>query len=313
MEVKRMSRKPREKKHVRPLTVSRNRAGYVFILPFLIGFVLFVAIPIVQSIVYSFHDIKIVESGYALVPKGLYNYQYIMTIDTNYRSKLVGSFISTIRDSLIVIPFSFFSALILSKSFRGRTAARTIFFLPVIISTGILAAMDSNSVISMVMSRDTAASVGTSGTSQTALAFINDLFAGSLPSQITGFVAAATDNIYQIVEKSGIQIVIFLGGLNTISPSIYESSNIEGATAWVNFWKITFPMSGPFILLNVIYTIIDSFTNISNPLIKSIWGDLTGLQNFGIASAAAWLYFLMIFVILGLVFVLISRKVFYRE
>lgn len=100
----------------------------------------------------------------------------------------------------------------------------------------------------------------------------------------------ATGNISGIVAKSGIQIILFLGGLNTISPSIYESSNIEGATAWVNFWKITFPMSGPYILLNVVYTVIDSFTNINNPLIKSIWNDLTGLKNFGVASASGLAY-----------------------
>ncbi len=306
-----MSGKTKPVRH--DLMVRRDRVGYVFIAPFLIGFLLFVGIPIIQSVVYSFHDVQIVESGYVLVPKGLENYRYILLVNTTFRAKLVESFQMTIRDTLIVVPFSFFSALILHKPFHGRTLARAVFFLPVIVSAGVFAVIDSDSIIHMVLSRDPAANAGTMEATDSALAFVNTLFAGSLPGEITQFVAAATSNISGIVSKAGIQIIIFLGGLNTISPSIYESSNIEGATAWVNFWKITFPMCGPYILLNVVYSVIDSFTNINNPLIRSIWNDLTGLRNFGVASASAWVYFVMIFAVLGVTFALISRKVFYRE
>ena len=306
-----MSGKSKTVRH--DLMARRDRLGYAFIAPFLIGFLFLIAIPIVQSVIFSFHDIQIVESGYTLVPKGLENYRYILLVNTAFRAKMVESFQMTVRDTLIVVPFSFFAALILHKPFHGRTLARAIFFLPVVVSSGVFAVMDANTIINMVLSRDPAVSTGSLEATESALAFVNTLFAGSLPAEITQFVAAATGNISGIVAKSGIQIILFLGGLNTISPSIYESSNIEGATAWVNFWKITFPMSGPYILLNVVYTVIDSFTNINNPLIKSIWNDLTGLKNFGVASASAWLYFILIFVVLGVTFALISRKVFYRD
>ena len=306
-----MSGKSKTVRH--DLMARRDRLGYAFIAPFLIGFLFLIAIPIVQSVIFSFHDIQIVESGYTLVPKGLENYRYILLVNTAFRAKMVESFQMTVRDTLIVVPFSFFAALILHKPFHGRTLARAIFFLPVVVSSGVIAVMDANTIINMVLSRDPAVSTGSLEATESALAFVNTLFAGSLPAEITQFVAAATGNISGIVAKSGIQIILFLGGLNTISPSIYESSNIEGATAWVNFWKITFPMSGPYILLNVVYTVIDSFTNINNPLIKSIWNDLTGLKNFGVASASAWLYFILIFAVLGVTFALISRKVFYRD
>ena len=306
-----MSGKSKTVRH--DMMARRDRLGYAFIAPFLIGFLFLIAIPIVQSVIFSFHDIQIVESGYTLVPKGLKNYRYILLVNTEFRAKMVESFQMTVRDTLIVVPFSFFAALILHKPFHGRTLARAIFFLPVVVSSGVFAVMDANTVINMVLSRNPAVSTGSLEATESALAFVNTLFAGSLPAEITQFVAAATGNISGIVAKSGIQIILFLGGLNTISPSIYESSNIEGATAWVNFWKITFPMSGPYILLNVVYTVIDSFTNINNPLIKSIWNDLTGLKNFGVASASAWLYFILIFAVLGVTFALISRKVFYRD
>ena len=279
----------------------RNRTGYVFIAPCLVGFAAFMLIPLIQSFFFSFNDIKIVENGYTLVPKGLYNYQYILTIDTDFRQRIVNSFIMTLRDTIVVVPFSFFSALILSKEFHGRTFARAIFFLPVIVSTGVLATMDSNSVISMMMDRDTASGL------------ITTLFADSLPTEMVDFISTATAGIYDIIIKSGLQIIIFIGGLNTISPSLFESSNIEGATAWVNFWKITFPMCGPYILLNVVYTIIDSFTNLSNPLIARLRSDLMGLKNFGVASSAAWVYFIAIFAVLGIVFAVLQRRVFYHE
>ena len=293
--------------------VRRNRTGYVLITPFLIGFALFILIPLVQSLIFSFNDIKIVENGYTLVSKGFYNYQYILTVDTEFRQRIVNSFLMTLRDTLVVVPFSFFSALILSKEFHGRTVARAIFFLPVIVSTGVLATMDSNSVISMMMDRNTASAANSMQTAFSASGLITTLFSDSLPMEMVDFITTATSGIYDIIIKSGLQIIIFIGGLNTISPSLFESSNIEGATAWVNFWKITFPMCGPYILLNVVYTIIDSFTNLSNPLISQIRSDLMGLKNFGVASAAAWVYFVAIFAVLGIVFAVMQRRVFYHE
>ena len=299
-------------RHRSDLMTRRNRTGYVFITPFLIGFAAFMLIPLIQSFIFSFNDVKIVENGYTLVPKGLYNYQYILTIDTDFRQRIVNSFLTTLRDTLVVVPFSFFSALILSKEFHGRTFARAIFFLPVV-STGVLATMDSNSVISMMMNRDTASAANSMQDTFSASALITTLFADSLPVEMVDFITTATAGIYDIIIKSGLQIIIFIGGLNTISPSLFESSNIEGATAWVNFWKITFPMCGPYILLNVVYTIIDSFTNLSNPLIAKIRSDLMGLKNFGVASSAAWVYFIAIFAVLGIVFAVLQRRVFYHE
>lgn len=292
----------------------RNRHGYVFIAPFLIGFVLFMLIPVVQSLIFSFHDIRIVENGYIMLPKGIENYRYVLAVDTNYRERLISAFVGMFRDTLVIIPFSFFTALILNRKFRGRTIARTIFFLPVIVSTGVLFTMDNgNTVMNMMMSRDPTSAASGMDTQVSASALINMLFADALPTSMLDFVSQATSGIYDIVIKSGLQIILFISGLNTISPSLYEASNIEGATGWVNFWKITFPMCGPYLVLNVVYTVIDSFTNMGNPLISRVRSELIGLSGFGTASAAVWLYFFSIFVVLGVLYFLMQRKVFYHE
>lgn len=292
----------------------RNRHGYVFIAPFLTGFVLFMLIPIVQSLVFSFHDLRIVENGYTMTFQGLGNYRYVLAEDIDYRKRLVSAFLNMLRDTMVIIPFSFFSALILSRKFPGRTIARTIFFLPVIVSTGVLLNMDNNNtVMTMMMSRDPTSAAGGLAEQVTASGLVNMLFADSLPQSLLSLVSEATSGIYDIVIKSGLQIILFMSGLNTISPTLYEASDIEGATAWVNFWKLTFPMSGPYILLNVIYTIIDSFTNVGNALISRVRSELIGLSHFGTASAAVWLYFFGIFILLGAVYFLMQRRVFYHE
>lgn len=308
-----MEKAIRKKGRKSRLIANRSRTGYVFVAPFVIGFALFILLPIIQSMIFSFSELSIVASGYSLKPLGFGNYHYVLGVDVVYRQQLIASLKTTIRDTLIIVPFSFFSAVVLSKPFHGRTLARAIFFLPVIIATGMLTSVDSNSVISMVMNRDTVLSADAAGASQSSLRFIEELFAGSLPAGISSYISQAIDNLYDIVIRSGIQIIIFISGLNTISPSLFESSDIEGATGWVNFWKITFPMCGPYLLLNVVYTIIDSFTNSKNPLITRIWSELCGLSNFGVASAAAWLYFLLVFAVLGVAFFVISRVVFYNE
>lgn len=309
--------KQKESKVLRPnggkLMARRNNTGWVFVAPFLLGFLLFYAIPLVESFIYSFNDIKIIGSGYTLEAKGWYNYYYDLRVDTDYINRVLNAVKSMFLDTIIVVPFSFFSALILSREFKGRGLARAIFFLPVVMSTGVLASMDNNELMSMMMSRSASAAANSMSSAFSSSDFVNTLLEGSMPESVITFMTNLSSQLYDVIIKSGLQIIIFIGGINTISPSIYESSSIEGATAWENFWKITFPMCGPYLLLNAIYTIIDSFTSISNPLITRVKNEMAGLKNFGTATAAVWMYFIIIAVVLGVAFSLMSKRVFYNE
>lgn len=295
------------------LMTRRNNTGWVFIAPFLLGFLLFYGIPLVQALIFSFSDIQIVDNGFKLQSQGWEHYNHILFVDPNYIKKLISAVESMALDTIIVVPFSFFSALILSREFKGRAAVRAIFFLPVVLSTGVLATMDSNSTMDQLMARSATDAANAMGGSFSSSEMINTLLEGSMPESIITFMTDLSGKLYDVIIKSGLQIIMFMSGLNTISPSLYESSSIEGATAWENFWKITFPMCGPYLLLNVVYTIIDSFTNISNPIISTVKGQLTSPKYFGVACAEVWVYFIIIGIVLGVAFSLMAKRVFYHE
>ena len=141
---------------------------------------------------------------------------------------------------------------------------------------------------------------------------IQRLFSGiKIGSELVEYVANAVNNIFNIVNRSGVQMLIFLGGLQSISPSIYEASSIEGATAWETFWKITFPMISPMILVNAIYTIIDSFTAKSNVVMSYI--SQTYETSKELSTAMSWIYFVVIMAIIGLIFLILSSFVFYQK
>lgn len=113
------------------------------------------------------------------------------------------------------------------------------------------------------------------------------------------------------MTNSGIQIFIFLAGLNSISPTLYEAAQIESATAWESFWKITFPMILPMILVNAVYSIIDSFTSINNKVMTYVYDMAFTNREFGLSSAMCWLYFLCLGILVGLVALVISRRIHY--
>ena len=106
------------------------------------------------------------------------------------------------------------------------------------------------------------------------------------------------DRAFLIMWSSGVQILIFLAGLQSISGSIYESAKVDRATEWEMFWKITVPMIMPILQVNVVYTIADSFTDYNNKLLQYVNTKMFGTIDYGLGSAMAWIYFLISFVIL---------------
>jgi len=200
----------------------------------------------------------------------------------------------------------------------GRTLFRAIFFIPVILSTGIIEEIDANNALMQFMEGSGGVSMGGEEASNAANNIISSmdiqkLFENMQIGQgLVDYVVGIVNDIYNIVNRSGVQMLIFLAGLQSISPAIYESCTMEGATAWETFWKITFPMISPMILVNSIYTVIDSFTSRSNSVMVLI-GEVYDGGSQEIATAMSWMYFLLVLVILSLVALLISSYVFYQR
>ncbi len=294
------------------LTERNGMHGYVFILPLLIGLV-FIFLPcVIQSFYYAFCDVQIGFGDVTATFVGWKNFQTAFLSDVEYRQVLLNTVRGTFVDTIIILSYSFFISSILNQKFAGRGLARTLFFLPVILSTGIIAAVDTATASSVV---ETAGSAVGSAFGGDKLSSFFDLEAMllsmNLPEGITSIIIYAIDNTYTIVNRSGVQILIFLSALQGISPSIFEASKMEGATKWEEFWKITFPMITPMILVNTVYTIVDSFTNPSYGMLKYVQNQMFSLNRMGYASAVSWVYFVIILAVLICVFKVTAKRITY--
>jgi ABC-type sugar transport system permease subunit len=319
----------KKKRRGASLIERRDRLGWVFILPFLIGLVFLYASVIWESFTYSFAKYNTIPAirggGYSLTFVGFDNFatQLMKTVDTEGKTFLeliFTSFASQIVDIIIIIMFSLFIAVLLNQKMMGRTAFRAIFFIPVVVGAGIIAKIDSTAgeilaAMSSLEGIDMGTANGGQGSSGLVSAMDVNMLLGNLglPSTFTDIIITLVENIYEIVNRAGVQMLIFLSGLQSISPAIYESCSIDGATGWETFWKITFPLLSPMILVNAFYTIIDSFTAESNEVMLAIIEISPNGVPSGEQSAAAWTYFGLVIVSLLLVAFLFRNFVFYNR
>ena len=305
------------KRKIASLDRKKARAGWVFVLPFVIGFVI-VYLPIIWSSIFmSFHSLNILTGGgYELEWVGLENYQYALTKDPSFVQTLIEGLKELAFDIPAILIFSLFMAVLLNQKMAGRAVFRAIFFVPVILSTGIMETIEGQNILGSMM-EDNASVDGSSSSASSEIVNIMDMEV-LFPSMKVGrelldIVVTMINQIYDIVNRSGVQMLIFLAGLQSISPAIYEACRIDGATAWETFWKITFPMISPMILVNGVYTIIDSFTTNSNSVMTYINSVYQSSEGQVRSSAMAWMYFLIVMLILALVAALFSAYVFYQK
>jgi ABC-type sugar transport system permease subunit len=297
----------------RRLSLEQKKAwtGVLFATPLMIGLLMLFILPLIQSLRYSLSSIELVEGGFHVKYKGLENYVSLFTTNPDFPRKLTESVVDMVVNVPIIIIFSLFIAVLLNQKFRGRAFARSIFFLPVILGSSAIAGIS----ISFFVGGMTMGAAGAAGDGQSNLMKSFELkkmlLDSGLAPIIVNYITGAVDRIYDIISSSGVQILIFLAGLQSISPHLYEASKIEGATGYEIFWKVTFPMMTPLILTNMVYSIIDSFsTSKLNELIRQA---AFKLFDFGLSSAMSWVFFLVVAAILALSVGLISKKVFYYD
>lgn len=290
--------KGRKKK---PISVERltKRSGWLFCLPWLIGLIFFFFIPFIQSVAYSFSQVTLSDM-LELKFLGLENYRYILFEDANFVRDVTEQAAGLAVNIPIIMFFSVFVALLLNGKFRGRLLARSLFFLPVIIAAGVVTAIIQNDVFTKnVMRADTAIFQST--------AMLEILYRLNLSPKIINTYITVTSQVFDLSWKTGVPILLFLSALQGIPQTYYEVASIEGANRWDSFWKVIFPSLTPAFMLATIYTIVESFTDMSNNVMKSIVTRFSDMK-YGYASASAILYFLVVIVILLLVIALFFRK-----
>lgn len=313
--------KPVKRKRGKSLDRKKAKMGWVFVAPFAIGFFLLYLPMILESIRFSFSDMVTQKGGgYILEFVGFDNYNYALFEDADF-VRLLGSSVSQlVLDVPAIVIFSLFIAILLNQKMVGRGLFRAIFFIPVIISTGLVEWIDIQNIFAANLGMSATIGTGAEETQTTSASDlistidVQKLFAGmKVGTELVTYVTQMVNNVYNIINRSGVQMLIFLAGLQSISPAIYESAYIEGASSWETFWKITFPMISPMILVNAIYTVIDSFTRQSNAVMSYIGSAYSGTAGQEVSTAMAWLYFLIIIAMIGIVAAILSAYVFYQR
>ena len=298
------------------LDARKARSGYFFVAPFVIGIILIYLPILLDSIWFSFYDSSFVkvDGQYVEVYKsaGIEYYKEALR-NPDFISALIAGLQQLIFEVPAVVIFSLFIAVVLNQKMLGRAVFRAIFFIPVIISTGFMESLLNDTTASDYMEGGANTGNGENTGSEIISAFdVQKLFGEmKVGTELVTYVVAIVNNVYQYINYSGVQMLIFLAGLQSISPSIYEASEIEGATAWETFWKITFPMISPMILVNAIYSAINAFTRSTNPAMRFITVDMN--MKVSLQAATSWIYFGVVMLIIAAVVGILSTFIFYQR
>ncbi|MBR3763209.1 MAG: sugar ABC transporter permease [Clostridia bacterium] len=298
------------------LTMAGRRArnGYLFILPWFIGFVLFYVRSLYMTVQFSLNTLTVPPAGgYTLDFVGLQNYITAFTGHGTFKQTLVTSLSNMVIDVPLIIFFSLFVAMLLNRKMKCRGLVRAIFFLPVLLNSEAIsgtlsyaAQMMAGGLSSTSAEMAEAASSGSAVNMQYFIALFGEL---ALPTSVLDYVVGAVGRISDIIKASGVQIVLFIAALQSITPSMYEVAKIEGATGYETFWKVTFPMVMPHIITNTIYTIVDAFSR--SDVVNLAYTTAFTEGNYGLSSAFSVISSVITCALLALVVWFMSKRTFY--
>lgn len=271
--------------------------NYLFLVPWMLGVLGFIAYPLGYSIYISFHKVKVNGEGNGLEYSyiGFDNFKYAFISDAIFPAEMIMFLSELVFIVPLTVLFALLVAVMLNQKFKGRMFFRAVFFLPVIFATGQV-------LLELV------------GQGQGALPFgeqydVEEMIYSIFPASVAGTLANLISKFVVILWYSGIQIIIFMAAFQTIPPSTFEAAQIDGATPWESFWKITFPVVVPFIFLNLVYTIVEQSINPFNPVLSHIISNMSNIKTgYGYAGALGWIYFLSIMLPIGVLLQVASWK-----
>ena len=295
------------KKSPKALSLKAQHAkwAWVFLAPWLIGILVFFVWPMAQSVIYSFSRLTITAAGFQLDWVGSENYAYLFTKDTFFLPNLTQALGEVVPSVLMITAFSLFIAVILKEKFIGRSAARTVFFFPVMIASGVIITILKEQVMMSVSTGDDTAAYLFQAPDlvETFASFgLPDFGLTSFTDIVKGF--------FDLTWKSGVQMLLLLSAINNIPQSFYEAAILDGAGAWVKFWKITFPAITPSLLVVIIYTVIDSFLDYDNLVMQMIRNYYQN-NNYTYSATIGVIYFVCILALVGLVSLVMRKLVVY--
>ncbi|MCK9221056.1 MAG: sugar ABC transporter permease [Limnochordia bacterium] len=283
------------------LSAKRCLVGYIFILPWFFGFVRYVGYPLIRSFIISFQTVESLL-GFKMKWVGLQNYAEAFFVDERFVPMLLEEIRDTVLDVPVILVFSIFVSYLVCKPIRFVGVFRAIFFLPVVVASGL--------VVKQLFDQGVGSTIGVS-------AFIGNLGVADMVFTYFGANAATyfldlLNRMTLVLWRSGVQILLFIAGFQSIGSSYYEAARVDGANEWEMFWKISLPMVSPIILVNIIYSIVDSFTDVFNQMIDFIKNiAFTGQFRLGLAAAFGWVYFVVIFLLILIVLASSRKWVFY--
>jgi ABC-type sugar transport system permease subunit len=281
---------------------QRKIWGVVFLMPWIIGFLLFFLKPLIETFIFSFQKVSPSDSGLIIENVGLKNYYRAFRENVDFTPSLIGSAQVTVINLVVISIFSLLMAVVLNSKFKGRTFIRAVFFIPVIFnSSAVTAALGGGEALRNIMERN---GMGVGNTFN----FEAYLLEANIATGLIVFLISSITSIYSVVSLSGVQILIYLAGIQSIPGHLYEAAKIEGATSYEIFWKITLPMVSPMIITTAVYTIVDTFLRTS---VTEVIAD-TGV-DYGLNAAMSWVYFGVSSIILAVVLFILSKVVFYYD
>lgn len=288
-----------KKKRVKGVESLRRRYGYSFVAHWVIGLIAFFFVPVIYSLCYAFSDVSVESTGFTMEFVGFKNFSESLFENPDYLDQIRDSIGSMFYSLPMVVALSLILAVLLNQKYRGRTIMRIIFFLPVIIESSVILRLLSDPSINAPIFN-----LSTDG--QGIMNYDKILGNLDLPPQIIEFLTLFLSNAVSLTWSCGVQIILFLAGLQSIPASLYEVSKIEGANKWEEFWQITVPMLRHVLSLVIIYTMISKFTAANNPIMETSIG-LMRDNFYSEASAMLWFYFVIVLAVIGLVLFLYNR------
>lgn len=290
------------KKHIKGIEQIKSKYGVIFVAPWFIGFIIFFLVPVIQSLWFSFCDVTMSTEGVETEFIGLETYKYYLEGHADFTELFLADLTSVMYSLPIILMVSLVLAILLNNKFRGRLFFRALYFMPVIIASGVVL-----KILFMTTDEEALISSGVNVSLTDSMFSVEDVVGWlDMPDNIAVIVKSIINNIFDLLWSSGIQTVLFIAGLQSIPSTLYEASKVEGASKWEEFWFITFPMLGSVTMLVMVFTVVDLLTSTRRGIINLAYNQM----NAGVydsPSTILWMYFLVVGVLMALILFLYNK------